>query len=166
MAIHTSIGTSTANSYISVASANEYFNTRENSDAWIDISSEYSTNTEATTAKENLLIQATREIDRTFRFHENKYYQGIKGQDTYQNLEFPRTSNVDADGNLYIPDEVKEATCEQALWIKERTGKRTAEDGTVVEAEIIGREAYNYLKGWINRQVKIYGKYEWQGLRY
>jgi hypothetical protein len=166
MAIHTSLGTPTANSYVSTASANEYFQTRENSDNWDDIGDESTTSTIATATKENLLIQATREIDRTYRFHDTKYNQGIRGQDTYQNLEFPRFSNIDADTNLFIPDEIKYATYEQALWIRERTGKRTTEDGAVIEKQIIGDESFDYLKEWINRQTLPTGKYPWQGSKF
>lgn len=161
MAIQTSIGTPTATSYVSVASANSYFTARESADAWNDISS--GTNaTAATTRKENILKMATREIDRTYRFHDSKYNQGIKGQDEYQNLEFPRSSNLDADSNLFIPDEVKYATYEQALWILERSGKRTSEGGEVIEFQTIGDYSYNYMKAWINRQVQGVNKYSWQ----
>ena len=73
MAIHTSVGTSTADSYVSVASANTYFNAHENADAWLDMGSTGTLS--STTRKENLLKQATRELDRSFRFHEQKYYQ-------------------------------------------------------------------------------------------
>jgi len=163
MSIYVSIGTSTANSYISVASADEYFDTRENSDAWIDISSNSTGTLSATTRKENLLIQATRELDGTYRFHDQKYNQGIRGQDDYQNLEFPRSQNTDVDNDLFIPEDVEDATCEQALWITQRTGKRTTTEGEVVENPFIGIESNNYIKSWINRQVMPVGRYSWQG---
>jgi hypothetical protein len=165
MAIHTSIATPTADSYVSVASANTYFNNRDHSDAWLDITGTAMVGgtTAAREKKENLLKQATREIDRTYRFFSSKYYQGIKGESTYQFLEFPRTENVDANANLYIPDEVKYATYEQALWVMERTGKRTNEDGAVIEPQFIGKEAFNYIKEWVNIQIKPTGKYSWQG---
>ncbi len=166
MAIHTSVGTPTADSYVSVASANEYFQTRTNSDNWTDISSEYSTPTLATAAKENLLKQATREIDNTVRFFDSKYNQGIIGQTSYQALEFPRSSNTNSDGNPYIIEEIQYATYEQALWLRERTGKRTNEDGATITPQTIGDDSYNYMKGWINRQAKPTGNYEWQGLNY
>lgn len=162
MSIHTSIGTPTANSYVSVSEANTYFNSRENSDAWLNIAS--STNgTAANTRKENLLKMATREIDNTYRYHDTKYYNGIRGEAQYQALQFPRADNTDSDGNLIIPYEIQDATCEQALWIMERTGKRTSEDGAVIEKSVIGSESYNYLKSWINRQVELSGKWSWQG---
>jgi hypothetical protein len=116
MSLNISIATPTADSYVSKASADEYLNARENAEAWINISNNATTASVATATKENLLKQATREIDRTFRFQGSKYNQGIKGQDTYQFLEFPREENIDADSDPFIPVEVKFATYEQALW--------------------------------------------------
>jgi hypothetical protein len=166
MSINTSIGTPTANSYVSVSFANTYFLMREFSDQWANISANSTGTLSATTRKENLLKQATREIDREFRFQENKYYWGYIGADDYQALEFPRTSNLDADSNLYIPDEVKDATCEQALWIFERGGKRTDANGVVIAKQMIGDEAIGYLGKWITRNVQPYNNYVWKGSEY
>jgi hypothetical protein len=161
MSLNTEIGGATANSYVSKASADEYLEARENADGWVNVSSNATTPTDGTTAKENLLKQATREIDRTFRFHGSKFNQGIKGQDTYQFLEFPREENIDADSNEFIPDEVKFATYEQALWIKERQGLKTAPEGTPITRRIIGQDAFNFLKPWVNRQVQKVNAYGW-----
>jgi len=156
MAIHTSIGTSTANSYVSVASANTYFTARENVDSWDNIDG--STNaTAAETRKENLLIMATREIDRNKRYFEGKYNQGIIGDATnYQALEFPRSSNVDANAALYIPEEIKYATYEQALWILERKGNRRSSNDPAQDRQTIGDKTREYLDGWVSRRS------EWQ----
>ena len=160
MAIHTSIGTPTADSYVSVASANTYFNSLEESDRWTDMGS---TGTLGSTArKENLLKQATREIDNTYRFFDGKYNTGTIGQSTYQALEFPRTSNIDADSNLFIPDEVKWATYDQVYWILQRGQQRYKQDGVLVNPALFSSTAYNYLKGWINRGITAVGKYTWQ----
>jgi hypothetical protein len=166
MSINISIGTPTANSYVSVASANAYIESRQNNEQWLNISVNASTSTYATTWKENLLKQATREIDRSFRFHNEKYNQGERGQDTYQNLEFPRWTNQDANGDLYIPDEVKFATYEQALWILNRAGLKTTDEGTPIQRHIINIDCRNYLKEWINRQVLSSGKHPWEGSDY
>jgi hypothetical protein len=164
MAIKTSIGTPTANSYVSVASANEYLEARENNQAWVvDLTSTALGGTTAQrTTKENILIQATREIDHTHRYHSQKYNQGIIGQDTYQNLEFPRWENVDDDSNIYIPDEVKYATYEQALWIRERSGVKTTVDGLTIQRQLMSIDSYNYLKPWVNRQASKTGKQPWR----
>ena len=166
MSINYTPGSATANSYISVASADEYFATRSHSESWDSITSASTGTLSATTQKENLLKQATRELDKTYRYHDSKYYQGIRGQDTYQALEFPRSSNIDADFSLYIPDEIREATCEQAAYIKIRAGKKTAIEGVPSEWDVIGTQTYNYIKGWVNRQVMGYGSYPWQGSAY
>jgi hypothetical protein len=161
MAIKTSIGTPTANSYVSVASADEYFNGRYNSDSWLAISFATSDTATVRTDKENLLIQATRDIDKTYRFFGSKYNTGIKGQSTYQNLEFPRNDDVDVDNNLIIRDEIKYATYEQALWVIERSTQRKTEDGAVVSMAIFGKDAYNYINSYIDRTVPMTGKYPW-----
>ena len=137
MSINTEIGGATANSYVSVGSADDYFNNRNNSDFWLDISSNASTSTLAISEKEALLKQATRELDRSFNFYSQKYYEVPKFDDNYQNLEFPRTTTLDVNGDRIIPDEVKYATYEQALWLKERTGKRTTSDGDVIKNQFI-----------------------------
>lgn len=162
MSINTEVGGATANSYISVASANEYLVSRYNNDAWINISVNASTSTYATTVKENLLKQATREIDHVYRFHNSKYNTGIQGDDDYQNLEFPRNNTVDTDGNEIIPDEVQFATAEQALWIQERAGLKTTTEGLPIQRQIIGFDANSYINKWVNRQVKRTGLYKWQ----
>jgi hypothetical protein len=167
MAIKTSLGTPTANSYVSVASADEYLNSRENADAWTNLTS---TALGGTTAqrqeKENKLIQATREIDFNMRFNSKKYNQGIRGQDDYQNLEFPRWGNQDANSDLFLPDEVKYGTYEQALWILERGGLKTVPEGQPIERMIIGTDTRRFFDPWINRQVTPTGKWSWQGSRF
>jgi len=160
MAINISIGTPTANSYVSVASANTYFRENETGLRWDSIAS--SGTLTSTARKENLLKQSTREIDNTYRYHEGKYNKGDRGQDTYQALEFPRDSNVDSTGAVYIPDEVKDACLEQVNWIMQRGQQRTNQNGTIIDPPFFGSVAYNYLRGWINRGIKAVGSYSWQ----
>jgi hypothetical protein len=162
MSINTTIGGATANSYVSVASADSYFSGRVNADSWNDIS--LNTNsTAATTQKENLLKQSTREIDRGLRFQDQKYYDVPLGNENYQALEFPRSSTLDDDGDRIIPDEVKFATYEQSLWLKERGGKRTDTNGAVIQPQTLGDKAIEYINPWINRQVTPINRYPWQG---
>lgn len=159
--MNTEIGGATADSYVSVASAAEYFNGRENADKWWDM--EGTNNLTATARKEGLLKQATREIDNHVRFTGSKYYIGNLGSDEYQALEFPRESNIDDNDDLYIPDEVKYATYEQALWIMDRGHVKTNPiTGFEYESNLIGRDTYNYIKKWITRQVKPVGNPMWQ----
>ena len=84
-------------SYVSLAEANEYFSNRLHVDAW----------TEASDAdKEKALAMATKAIDR----------QRLNGRKTNpsQPLAFPRYPDAE------IPQNVKEACCEEALAILER----------------------------------------------
>ena len=160
MSIQTSIGTSTATSYVSVGSANTYFNSLEESILWTDMGSTGTLS--KTTRKENILKQATREIDRTYRFQQSKYNTGIIGQTTYQALEFPRYGNVDVNDNLFIPDEIKYATYHQAYWILQRGSQRFNSDGTLVTPPLISKQGYSYMAPWINRGIRAVGRYEWQ----
>ena len=159
MAIHISVGTPTANSYISVAEADAYFDTVANNESWLDISLNASTGTLANTIKENLLIQATRELDTKHRYSGSKYNQGIYGASNYQNLFFPRTTDYDSNGNLYILDDVKYATAEQANWIKMRGGLRTSEVDLQRNRTLIGNHALGYIKDLITRVVRKTGSY-------
>lgn len=162
MSLHLSIATSTADCYISVATADDYFEKRELSTSWDNISINSTGTLGTTERKERLLKQATREIDQAFNFVGSKYYTYPKGDTNYQSLQFPRNSDYDVDGNLYIPDEVQYATCEQALWIMERGGKKTTNEGTVIERQLIGDEVEIYLKDYITRQVQCSGKWWWR----
>lgn len=163
MAIKTSIATPTANSYVSVASANTYFNSRANADAWNDISSSTSNTTTVRTTKENLLTQATREIDKTYRFFGSKYNTGIRGDSDYQALEFPRSHDLLSDSTPYIEDEIKYSTYEQAVWILERQSSRKTEDGAIVKRPFIGSETYQYLKPFVLRSVQATGRWPHDG---
>ena len=157
MSIQSSIGTSTATSYVSVASANTYFNNLEESELWTQMGSTGTLT--STLRKENLLKQATREIDRTYRFQQGKYNTGGIGQSDYQALDFPRTGNIDADSNLYIPDEIKYATYHQAYWILQRGTQRYTSEGTLVNPPIMSKESYNFMAHWINRGITTKGSY-------
>ena len=161
MSIKVSIGTPTANSYVSVAYANTYFETREYSQSWSNILTSSTGTLGATERKERLLRQATRELDRNIRFNENKYYGGDLNATDYQALEFPRTSCLDANSDLYIPYEVMDATCEQALWILERAMKKTTNEGVVVDRQTMSPEGLHQLRYWANRQVDMVGSYSW-----
>lgn len=160
--LKSSIGTSTANSYVSLASANSYYQVRINSDAWTNIESSTSSTGAYNDKKRALLIQATRELDRTFRFHGGKYNVGIRGSSDYQALEFPRANDYESDGTIYIEEDVKYAVYEQALWILQRTNARQAEGETVINRQLIGKDSYNYLRPYINQQVTPSGNHPWQ----
>lgn len=163
MSIHASVGTPTADSYLTVAEANSYFEYRSGVATWDNIASNSTGTLSATAVKERLLRQATREIDNNLRFYGQKYTDTFYNASDYQALQFPRNDMIDANGNVYIPDEVKDATCEQALWILERGGIKTTESGSIVEPEFIGSVSRAYLKKYITRLVTPFGKQPWQG---
>lgn len=162
MSIHVSVGTPTADSYVSAGFANSYFETVEINTGWTNLSVNSTGTLSATTRKENLLKQATREIDNYFRFNGNKYWTYPYGDPNYQALQFPRNYNFDDDGEVYIPDEVKYATCEQALWILERGGKKTTDEGVTIQRQMIGDEAMIYMRPHITKRVSYVGVPPWQ----
>ena len=160
MALNITPGSATASSYFSVNSATEYFNTRINSDLWHDMGS--TSTLSKTTYRENVLKQAAREMDRTYRYFSSKYSAGILGDSDYQALQFPRSNMINSAGNLYIPLEVKYSQAEQALWILQRGDRRTNSEGTVINPNLISDDSYNYIRGWIDRSVQAVGNYKWQ----
>jgi hypothetical protein len=161
--LHDSVGTPTADTYISVASADEYMDARELNEPWLNISLNSTGTLSATNRKGNLLKQAAREIDTILRFQGTKYGIDLPGDSHYQIMQFPRSMNVDANGYPYIPQEVKYAQAEQALWILERGGRKTDENGNVIARQMISDEATIYLKPWVTRAVDSKGKYPWEG---
>lgn len=101
--IDTTLGTSTANSYVSVEDADSYL-----------ASVGASTWTGTDEAKEAALIRATQYIDGKFRGSWN----GRKLNGRSQALDWPRYGATDCDGNSIdqtIPVEIVKATCEAAL---------------------------------------------------
>ena len=166
ISVITTVGGATANSYVSVASANEYFDRRNESEAWLKLIENSTGTLSATDKRGALLIQATREIDKTFRFFGSKDGSSIRGDAEYQNLEFPRADDVNADGDLIIPDEVKYAAFEQAIWIQQRAAVQTNQDGVVISQPKFSDLAYDYLKPWVTRAAVRVGRYSWQGSDY
>ncbi len=101
--IDTGPGTSSANSYASVALADAYMASIGRAD-WAGID----------TLKEAALIRATQYIDGKFR----RSWSGQKLNGRDQALDWPRTGAVDCDGYQIgndIPPEIIKAVCEAAL---------------------------------------------------
>jgi len=126
-----SVGTSTANSYLSVSEADDYFAGRLGTDLWDNLQ---------TAGKQKVLVMATKRIDRE-RFGGQVSFYGV------QALQWPRAAvvsrNYNADpgtapsfeptGFYYIdsntiPPELKQATCEQAMFYL----KQNDDDTTIV----------------------------------
>jgi hypothetical protein len=157
MALQYSIGTPTANSYVSMTMAEEYYITRENSDSWFNIGS--TSTLTSTMRKESLLKQATREIDNSYRFHGVKFNSNSINDPIYQALQFPRNYNVDYNGNAYIPDDIKYAQMEQGIYIMERNNKKYTNEGVLIRQSFINEDAELYIKKHSTKLVKAINDY-------
>lgn len=107
MSLITTPGATDANSYISLADADAYFDDRYGSasDRWAALTDP---------VKEGLLRQSTKKINKIG-------YVGAKWSNN-QSLQFPRsqrhsTLSTDASGDLIVPIDVQDATCECSLWL-------------------------------------------------
>jgi hypothetical protein len=108
MALTATVGGSTSNSYVTRAEANAYFQlgTHPKSLTWFDLADE---------AKDEYLILATTQID-ALPINGAKYDTAMTSGVPDQSLKFPRAQDYD-DSTEYIPDPVKRATYEQAIWL-------------------------------------------------
>lgn len=104
MTLDATVGTTTANSYVTLVEAEAYFETRIHSSTWTAITSD--------SQKESLLISSTSMIDWYIT------WKGVKTSTT-QSLQWPRTSVIRRDGTEVatniIPNDVKTAVYELAL---------------------------------------------------
>ena len=120
------VGSATANSYVTDAEADTYFDERLNATAW-------TSETDAD-VKARALIMATRRLDQ-------ERYMGEKTT-TGQALEWPRVWAFDKDGEEYdsavIPTPVKHATFEMAL--------RLLNDGNADSLADTGMEEFKRAK--------------------
>jgi len=118
-AIVTTVANANANSYVDLTEFNQYIDDRSNA---------ASLSTQSDDNKTRALLQATREID-LCKYSGTKYYTGHNDDgDPIQALAFPR-GYMFANNGTYIPREVKNAQCEQALQIlKLSAQKQDSED--------------------------------------
>lgn len=103
----TTISGTTANSYITISAADDYFAGRYGSDLWAALD-------EAT--KEAVIVSATKRIDQ-------ESYSGIKTLRP-QSLQWPRQYMFDRDGyaivSTVLPSQLQGAVCELAYYYLER----------------------------------------------
>lgn len=153
------VGSASANSYLTVADADTLLNLRLGVDLWTAAS---------TDDKGRALIMATRDID-------SNRFRGWK-IDSAQALEFPRTEQTVA--STSIPPEVLNACAEQALWIIQHssTGGRSERQQLAsqgVSSYTVGSlsetlrggfdrgglcpEGIKYLRSWISRTGRLVG---------
>jgi len=134
------------NSYIDLTGADSYFETRLNADAWDNASEE---------EKKKALITATNRID---------YYNfiGVK-YDADQPLEFPRRyfhqiepfyryDQELQDGET--PQEVKDATCEEAIELLDLNTALEKKQKQGITSESIGDTSRSYSEDAVKRKLQ------------
>ena len=147
--INATLSSATANSYVTLADANAYFETVPNSSTWTDKTDDQ---------KNRALISATRWIDSL------NYYGDRCDED--QALKWPR-NNYDVDGVelecSLIPSEIKYATYELARALANDTGAITDSTGTtgLYDEVQLGDMRVKYSKtsqavGTINNVFDVY----------
>ena len=120
--IDATAGGASANSYITLADAETYFESRYGSDNW---------DSQTDAVKNALLVNATRLLDQSFD------WQGDVASST-QALRWPRDDAYDADGDEIdsdiVPDPIKNATCEMALYVVTNSGSTV--DNSIKSAKV------------------------------
>jgi len=173
MAVSTLVETvaaETANTYVTLAEANQYFEDRPGSTLW---------SSATTDQKTQALLAACMDIDKLEFLYE------IYDQSTPQALQFPRTASTimnnrhqltDSSGDPIIPTDIKRAQMEQA-YHRLRLGSAEIEDMAakgIVSKSIgdtsvsyseslitagagatIGSMAASFLRSWINRVREV-----------
>jgi len=155
MTLYAGIAGNTANSYVTLGEAETYFTTVRIKPAWEDMTN---------TSKEQSLVESAREIDSYLRIKGEKYYNYLVGDPTRQAMAFPRDfedgGSCDYNGDLYIPQEVKTAQCEQAVYINTRGAQWVKTDDGSPFAQIspvVKKILSNYIERFIDKK----GAYPW-----
>lgn len=106
--MNTTVAGTDSNSYVGLTEADAYLSERDDNSQWDDLTDDQ---------KREKLIQATRVID-GYPFEGVKYDTSttVSGDYSGQALAFPRSGDADSTGTVFVPDEVKWATCEVA-WL-------------------------------------------------
>jgi hypothetical protein len=165
VAIIATPGAANANSYVTIDEADAYFSYRFGASAWQALSS---------ANKEIALRHSTQSIDQ-------QRLRGYQVQDT-QALAFPRyiPGSWDASGLLYpstdIPQAVKDACCEEALWLAQNASTGGMSPRQQLQAEgvssfmvgnlqesysggrhvqLLGPRAQTLLRQWIDRGGQV-----------
>jgi len=144
MPLDATVGTATANSYVTVAEANSYFADRAHSSAWV-----------TATNKDQLLMSASRMLDWMLNFNGSRIY-------STQVMQFPRIGVIKRDGvevpETIIPQEVKFAVFELALSSVKKD--RTVESALAgIESLEAGPLAIKTSKGYENPSPRVIPDY-------
>ena len=123
MALDTSVGTLTANSYVTVMEADEYHSTRLHNEQWTAAEE---------SDKERALLWATRMLDNGVKFAGRRY-----GLYEEQSLQWPRYRAFDSNGyyieNDIVPKQVKDAQCELA-WLLLQSDRTSPSTGAATSS--------------------------------
>ncbi len=161
MALDVTVGGENSNSYQSISGADAYFKYH------YSISKAAEWDALSTGRKESALKRACQQIE-TIKMLDSELGSGalpsalviFEGYEItvhkmmqYQRLQFPRNLDMDSNGVAYIPQEVKDAQCEQAIHMVlfDDTALQLGQSGVVEEAVTAGEvKAYNkYAEGRI-----------------
>lgn len=107
--IDKTVGGADSNSYVDVAFIEQYSEDSFDTGDWDALSAD---------DKTRIALMATRIID-SMSFLGQKADTTPEGHAGYQALEFPRSTNVDSDGDKFIPISVQRAQAAQALYMAE-----------------------------------------------
>lgn len=148
--IVTTPGASSANSYVTLTEANQYFADRGNSADWLA-----ETDDDILT---RILLQAALDLE-LLDWASTKYDEDIDEDGNHeQALAFPRAEHI-AENGLYIPTEIKRAQFEQALFLYRLNGKTIeAGENTAIKSfqrggvsvvyrkeRLVSSQVYNFL---------------------
>jgi len=151
-----------ANSYVTLAVADQYFEDRPSSADWV---------ASTDTAKTQCLLAACRDISKL-------NYAGVMYDETTpQNLPFPRSTDLDVDGDVLLFDAVKEAQMEQAFYLcvmslseVQDIAKRGVESHSIGDVSVkynggamaaatgnfgLCMTAMGLLRGWISTRIEV-----------
>lgn len=148
MALDVTVGGSASNSYVTVGEADKYFNTHyitAKKTAWSALTQPQ---------KESALKRACQQLE-TLKVLDDELSTGrlpialvidygydlsLHRAEINQKLQFPRNLDVDPTGTPFVPQELKDAQCEQAVYLLafDDTALITTAQGVVEEAVTAG----------------------------
>ena len=143
LAIDATVGGEDSNSYVTLSEAETYFESKFYGSDWTSLSDDN---------KNITLVESTRMIDYLYVFNGT-----ITNTDPRQALSFPRTSVRDCEGILIdsdiIPEQVKNATYEQALYIAQNNPTETTNNEFTKASVGKGAVSVEFKNGYTINQI-------------
>ena len=148
MALDTTVGGENSNSYVTVSEALTFFNNHyitSKRTAWLALTAPQ---------RESVLKRACQQLE-TLKVLDDELSSGripveltiefgwdlsIHRAEEHQRLQFPRNLDIDSSNNIFIPQEVKDSQCEQAVYLLafDDTALITGTQGILEEAVTAG----------------------------